>query len=169
MYTEKNGESAKPFLGAIKIQVGLSFKMIESHIDACPDSLWNEKVGGFVFWQQILHALAGCLYWMREQNGEFDEPFRDREAYPELDQDPVGKVSKDEMRELARKARELTEALYAGKDDAWLIEPNPMYGKITNADAAFGQIRHLMYHAGHCDSALRERGLNAVEWEEYFG
>lgn len=166
---KKKIDVKQPLIRSLKIQLDLSFNMVESQIDACPDSLWNGKTGGFVFFQQILHALAGSLFWMREQNGDFDEPFKDREVYPELEKAPVGTVSKEEMRALAQKARRLFEAFFAAKDDLWLFEPNGIYDKITNADAVFGQIRHLMYHAGHCDSALRERGIAAVKWEEYFG
>lgn len=161
--------SGDRFLSAMKAQLDLSFRMIESGIESCPEGLWNAKAGGFVYWQQILHCLAGLLYWMRGEGAEFEEPFKEREAYPELEKDPVGSVSKSEMRELAERARETIAAFFAGKDDGWLLLPSPIYGKITNADTAFGQIRHVMYHVGHCDSARRERGLEAVAWEEYFG
>ncbi len=156
-------------IGAMRKQLELSLGMIEGEIEACPDTLWNEKAGGFVFWQQILHALTGTLYWTRTSPGGFTEPFCDREVYPELDGDPVGRVTKEEMLGLAGETRKAVEAFLAGKDDAWLLAPNAIYAKISNADVAIGQIRHLMYHAGHCDSALRERGNSATEWLEYYG
>ncbi len=155
-----------PLIRVMKTQLDLSLNMVKSAIDSCPYGLWGAKAGGFVLWQQILHALCGTLFWMRGSSGEFDEPFRDREVYPEFERDPVGTVTKGEMRALAERTSALTEAFFAGKDDVWLLAPSAIYDKRTNAEVALGQIRHLMYHAGHFDCALRERGLTAVPWEE---
>jgi len=155
-----------PLIRVVKNQLDMSLAMVKSAIEACPDGLWGAKAGGFVLWQQILHALSGTLFWMRGDNGEFDEPFRDRKVYPELERDPVGTVTKGEMRALAERTGALAEAFFAGKDDDWLLAPNATYDKRTNAEVSLGQIRHLMYHAGHFDSALRDRGLAAVPWEE---
>jgi hypothetical protein len=72
-----------------KTHFDLSFKMLEKMIDQCPDDLWNEKKGGFVLWQQLLHAFIGINFWLRENNVKFIEPFSDKKVYPELDNDPV--------------------------------------------------------------------------------
>lgn len=157
------------FVRILKNQLELSFRMIEGEIDACPETLWEEKAGSFVFWQQILHCLAGLLYWTRADGVSFEEPFHERNAYPELERDPEGSVTKVEMRELSVRAGKQARALTDGKNDEWLLEPSPLYGKITNADVIAGQIRHVMYHAGHCDSALRERGHKTPEWTEWHG
>lgn len=156
-------------LKRLKIHFDLSFEMMARHVDNCPDGLWDAACGGFVFWQQVLHALTGTLYWTRSEKADFVEPFRERNVYPELERAPVGKVSKAELRELATAVGRQADALLDGKNDAWLLEPNVLYGKIANFDVIQGQIRHLLYHAGHCDSALRERNESAVEWIEYYG
>ncbi len=153
-------------LRIVETQLDLSLRMVEGEIEACPDALWNEKAGGFVFWQQILHALTGTLYWTREEGTLFEEPFKDREVFPELEAPPKGSVAKEELRDLAGRVRSQVGRLLAGRDDSWLAAPCGAYGGITNADALLGQVRHLMYHAGHCDSALRERGEAATEWLE---
>jgi len=44
------------------------------------------------------------------------------------------------------------------------VFPSDIYIKISNMDVILMQIRHLQYHVGHCNSILRERGAEAVDW-----
>jgi len=144
----------------------LSFDMLETMIDACPDRLWNQKHGGFLFWQQVLHAFHGNQYWTRPLGKEFIEPFAPRLVYPELDHDPVDRVSQGEMRAWAAQIREQNQAFFADKTDAWLTEASAVQPSLTNLDVVVMQIRHLQYHVGHCNAILRENRVQAVEWIE---
>lgn len=146
-----------------------SYSMLEKHIENCPDALWNEKAGGFVFWQQLLHAITGLKFWTRADNSAFIEPFKDRNVYPEFEKDPEGFVSKAEMTALFSEVRNQVDAFLGNRDDAWLLEENAVYRKVKNIDVIQGQIRHLQYHVGHCNAALRERNLKAVGWEDNLG
>jgi uncharacterized damage-inducible protein DinB len=147
----------------------MSFDMLRQEIAACPDELWNRRLGGYVFWQQILHALTGCLFWTRTARDPFAEPFADRQVFPELDQDPRTVLGKAELEEFATRVAEQLERFLDHGDDAWLTEASPLYDKILNIDVVQMQIRHLQYHAGHCNAILREAGVPAVEWQEYLG
>jgi hypothetical protein len=153
----------------LKIHFDLSFDMLEKHINNCPDLLWDQKCGGFIFWQQILHCLTGVLFWTRNKNDEFVEPFNEREVYPELEKDPVGRITKEEMHELVKVVKLQKEELFLNKNDKWLLANSILYNRIRNIDIIEGQIRHIQYHVGHCNSALRERNERAVEWIDYFG
>ena len=42
-----------------KRQILLCFEALENLIDKTPNNIWNQKKGGYVFWQQILHAMNG--------------------------------------------------------------------------------------------------------------
>jgi hypothetical protein len=143
--------------------------MLENLIEECPDEVWNIKAGGFVFWQQILHTLTGTNFWMRQLGDNFTEPFSERKVYPELDNEPIGNVTKEEVLEYKEQVKNLCTLFFENKDDAWILENSHIYDKISNMDVALGQIRHIQYHIGHCDSILRERGLRAAEWIDYFG
>ena len=153
----------------VKIHLDLSFESLLELIDVCPDELWDKKQGGFVFWQQILHALTGSLFWTRLEKKDFGEPFGEREVFPELDREPKGKISKAEMKTLANDVKRQMETFIYGKEDEWLNEPNAIYDKISNVDILLGQIRHIQYHVGHCEAGLRERNQKTVEWKDYFG
>lgn len=147
-------------------QFFLSFQMMENLIEQCPEEIWSIKAGGFVFWQQILHALYGANFWMRQSNVLILEPFAERKVYPELEKEPEGKISKDEMLNYKDEVKKLCESFFEGKDDEWFSMPSVLCDKLTNMDVVFMQIRHIQYHVGHCDSILRERGFKAVDWLE---
>lgn len=153
----------------IKKHVDLSFSMLVGEIDACPDDIWNAKGGGFVFWQQLLHALTGILFWMRPEKISFQEPFSERRVYPELEKPPEGYISKDEMRSFGEKVGTQLESFFRGKDDGWLTEKCAVYPKILNIDVTAMQIRHIQYHVGHCNGILRDRNYRAVDWIDYLG
>jgi len=148
-------------------QFDISFKMLAALIDACPDSLWNEKAGGFYFWQQILHALCGSAFWLRLEGEGFAEPFSERRLFPELDGEPEGRVTKVEMRELADAVASQAQRFFAALPRASLDGPSPAFAGLSRLDVIEGQIRHLMYHVGHCDAALRDRGYACAPWLEF--
>jgi len=62
-------------LHSLKTQFLISFSMLEKIIETCPDELWNKKVSGYVFWQQLIHAFAGIHGWLREDKLEIMPPF----------------------------------------------------------------------------------------------
>lgn len=152
-----------------KTQFDLSFSMLEKIIDKCPDDLWAAKKGGFVFWQQLLHAFTGINFWLRTNNDKFREPFEDKKVYPELEQEPENQLTKDDLTEYKNFVKEITKIFFQGKDDKWLVEGSIIYNKITNLDVIFMQVRHIQYHVGHCNSILRENNREAVEWLDYYG
>ncbi len=154
---------------SVKIHFDLSFEMLEKMISKCPDELWDKKLSGFVFWQQILHALTGVEYWMRQAGEEFVEPFAERKLYPELENDPEGNITKAELTEYKNKVKVVCSRYFEGRNDEWLGEPSAICGTINNIDIVFMLTRHVQYHVGHCDSILRDRNYEAVEWVDYFG
>ena len=138
-------------------------------IDQCPEDLWNEKKGGFVFWQQLLHAFTGVNFWMRLQIGLFVEPFTGRKVHLELDQDPEEQLTKGDLLRYKDDVKAMAEAFFEEKDDDSLGEGALVCDKISNLDVIFMQVRHIQYHVGHCNSILRENAREAVAWIDYYG
>jgi hypothetical protein len=163
------GRTMNKMVKTCKTQFFVSFSMLEKLIEQCPEEIWGIKAGGFVYWQQLLHALAGTNFWMRLPGEEFSEPFAERKVYPELDKEPEGIVTREEMLEYKDTVKSICESFFEGKEDAYLTKSSCIYDKITNLDLVFMQIRHIQYHVGHCNSILRERSLEAVDWLDYFG
>lgn len=160
---------SRMLLEIAKTQFDLSFSMLEKMIDQCPEDLWNEKKGGFVFWQQLLHAFTGMNFWMRQEGGHFVEPFAGRNVHPELDQEPEAQLTRGDLLGYKDAVKAIAEAFFEEKDDDWLGERASVYDKIRNLDVIFMQVRHIQYHVGHCNSILRENGREAVAWLDYYG
>lgn len=152
-----------------KRQLILSFDALAYLIDKTPLELWNEKKGAYIYWQQILHAITGSLFWLRSEKTEFLEPFSDLQVYPELEKDPENELSKDQLYALLAEAVELANHFFDSFDSHTLLEPSILYCKISNLDVVFGQIRHLQYHLGHCECILRECGITDLKWIDYMG
>ncbi|MHB8062710.1 MAG: DinB family protein [Ruminiclostridium sp.] len=153
----------------VKTQFDLSFSMLEKMIEKCPDDLWDEKKGGFVFWQQLLHAFNGINFWLRTNNEKFIEPFADKKVYPELEHEPENQLTKGDLTEYKNVVKEISRLFFDNKDDEWLECNSIIYDKIKILDVIFMQVRHIQYHVGHCNGILRENNREAVEWLDYYG
>jgi hypothetical protein len=159
------GESLmKILVSHLESLVNLSFDMINKMVLYCPDSLWYEKHGGYVFWQQILHTLDGILYWTRNVHGDCIGLHIDQKLYPDLEHDPEGSLSKEEIHALVRSAELHLKDFFAGRKDSWLAEISAQDNNKLNIDIIGMQLRHIQYHVGHCNCILREAGVPAVGW-----
>jgi len=159
-------------LNSLKDRFFLSFSMLEKIIEICPDELWNKKVFGFVFWQQLLHTFYGICFWFRNENSEYYDPFKDLNVYPEFEKDPENILSKDIIINFCAETKEIAIKWLNGKDDNWLKllffnNPPETLEKFTNSDVIIEQIRHVMYHVGHCNAIFRENGITTGEWKYY--
>ena len=157
-------------LNSLKNQFFVSFIMLEKIIDICPDELWNKKVSGFVFWQQLFHTLAVEQYFFKEGNTEFleAEPFKGKEFYPHrMEKDPEDILSKDVLKKFCNETKETAEIFFNEKDDNWLKLSFSLYDKVTNHEAILTQIRHIMYHVGHSEAIFRENGNKVGEYLDW--
>jgi GNAT superfamily N-acetyltransferase len=164
-------KSNKIILNSLKTQLLISFSMLEKIIETCPDELWNKKVSGYVFWQQLVHAFAGTHGWLREDKLEITPPFsifNGKKIYSEFENDPEIILTKADVIQLCNETKETIEKWFNGKDDNWLKQPFAVF-KINNFDNIAGQIRHIMYHVGHCEAIFRENGIKPNEYLDYFG
>jgi hypothetical protein len=139
-----------------------SLKMLKEDIRLCPDGLWTESAAGFPYWQQIYHALESLDYWLkvRASGGSADEYSVRRfgkDVSPDLD---------EACREVATKA-ELSEYLDDLRSDVESVLRSVDGRNDEAVDAFFTQIRHIQYHVGHADAALRTRGVDPGEWMGY--
>lgn len=90
------------------------FTMLSNLIDITPDDIWNQKRVGYVYWQQIVHAITGSLYWLRN-NREYTEPFPGLKIYPELENDPEDELTKAQVHSL------LNQSIHVASDNAMAI------------------------------------------------
>lgn len=137
------------------------FGMLESQIEACPDELWEERAGGFLYWQQLLHAFACVELYALPEDGDALRLTGEPSGVVLLTALPEGSMSKARMRALAAKMRELARAFIAGQRKETLGLPHPALTRLlgkpkTNQHALMALIRHACYHIGCLDAFLRD-------------
>lgn len=157
---------------AYKKQYELCLSMLKQVIDQTDDKMWSQKLGGHVFWQQILHTLMGTYFWFRdikEEFSDFKEPYKEKGYYPEFEKDPDNTMSREELVSFYETVKNRCEAYFDDKPTTWLYEPAKLYPKLTNAEVITGQIRHVMYHVGYCSALLKENRNAGIQWIDYYG
>ena len=166
--TRGKGMKNSMFLDSIKEHFFETFTLLEKIIEICPEGLWNSKKSGFVFWQQLMHTFAGMYGWLRDEKLGYI-PFNEingKKIFIEFDNDPEIILSKEDVKKYCNETRESIEKWFSGKDDEWLKLPYKIYNKWTNFSTTMGQIKHMMYHIGYCDSIFRENGMEKGVWNE---
>jgi hypothetical protein len=165
------------FLNSLKHHFFSAISMLENIIEICPNEVWNKKVSGYVFWQQLLHTIYAGLFWLRDANMEFIEPLKGRNVYWELDKDPEDILSKDDIKKCFSELKKIVGKWFLNKDDNWLkMSFNEIHkdlpeflNKATNFDILMNQIKHFDYHIGHCESIFRDHNINPGKYIEYLG
>ena len=139
-----------------------SLDMLADAIRLCPDDFWTETMAGYPYWRQMYHALESLDYWLTVKavgaGGEAYEAQRfGKDVSPELDGDCREVVVKGELLAFLGDLRSRLDSLLAvvGEGDAAAV------------DALLTQIRHIQYHVGHGDAALRSRGAAPGVWKGY--
>lgn len=143
----------------------VSFEMLKNHIDNCPDNVWNKKHGGYIFWQQLLHAFEGVLYWMR--NSAYDSSLINPLYHADLENTSELCISKNELNIIVKSIEKQVSNFLKDVNDEWLSKQSYVKEEMLNIDVIINQMRHIQYHVGHCNCILRELNVNAVNWIGY--
>jgi len=147
--------------------------MTEKIIDVCPDDLWVSVNGQFPFWQQIYHTLECVDYWFREEYHRIydDAPkvwSTEKNVTPELDENKTefnDFLCKSELKEYLNCLYQKTDMFFDKLNDTNIVLPiAEVNSEFTYLDVINMQIRHTMYHVGHCICILRSCANLEVEW-----
>ena len=143
-----------------------SFGLLSTFIDICPDTIWEEKNGGWPVWQQVAHALSAISFFA---SGADDAPIVppcpvDVVQLKEQGTEPVSKAA---MRAYAAQCKARAESYFARLQDAELVTENaPLSARIgfslTHAATLGMMASHTLYHLGSCDAAMRDHGLSGA-------
>jgi hypothetical protein len=157
----ESGETT-PVSAFLRRHLEPSLEMLEEDLRLCPDDLWEASAAGYPYWQQIYHALESLDFWLsvRVLGGNADDYSVRRfgkDVSPDLDASCRETATKAELSEYLDDLRVVAEAALRSVDD----------GGDEAVDAFFTQIRHIQYHVGHADAALRTRGVAPGEWMGY--
>jgi hypothetical protein len=75
-------------LAVLRRQLDPSLQMLADIVQTCPSSLWLDSRSGRPLWQQVMHALTGVCFWLREASQAFSPPDFGQGPIPDLDQTP---------------------------------------------------------------------------------
>ena len=155
-----------PVISCFKDEFDRFFGLLEKQIDVCPDDLWTQKTGGYIFWQQLLHVIA-CVELYALPEGESSKQTAYERGVIMLSALPKRHMTKTEMRELAAAMKTLAHTFIDGQSTATLTSKHARISKalgkeLTNQHALMGLVRHACYHLGCCDAALRQHGVPGV-------
>ena len=139
--------------------------MITAMIDACPDALWKRKAGGFVFWQQLLHAVSTAAFFAGE--GYAAPAVHQPPDVIQLKIAPSQDMSKAELKEyvtaVSQAVAAYCDALTKERLHARHETLSSYFGReITVRDSLLKLLWHTAYHLGCCDALLREEGVPGV-------
>lgn len=155
-----------PVISCFKEEFSRFFALLEKQIEVCPDDLWRKKTAGYIFWQQLLHAIA-CVELYALPEGESSKQTAYERGVVMLSAIPKRHMTKKEMRGMADNMKQLAHAFIDKQTTATLTDKHARISKalgkeLTNQHALIGLIRHACYHLGCCDAALRDHGLTGV-------
>ena len=148
--------------------------MMEKIIDNCPADLWVKIYAGFPFWQQVYHALESVDYWFRESyryvyDDETPKVWKpNKNVTSELDKSKKvfsDILSKEEIQQYLSCIYGKTDLFFSNLNDHKLKQPIAENNyEFTCLDVIDMQIRHVMYHVGHCICILRSHTDIEIEW-----
>lgn len=156
-------------LEIVKRQFDPSFEMLSLLVDQCPDVVWRVEEAGSPYWQQVYHTTFFVDFWLREEYSqvEYRSMIFTKDLSCELDQPSKDWLTRDELKEYLGKIREKMGRFFGRLEDEKLSSPIVAGSGFTYLDAIAGQIRHIQYHVGQCNTILGGQGLEAVGWIAY--
>ena len=152
-------------LDVLRRQFDPCLQMLADVVDACPASVWLDSQNGRPFWQQVIHALTGVRFWLREASQPFSLPDFGQGPIPDLDQPPSFVVDKQTAKAYLHTIRITTDAFFGTLDDLRLLATSSIYDKCTYADLILMQIRHLQHHVGYCNCLLQTGHALPAKWK----
>jgi hypothetical protein len=142
------------------------YGFLEKAVALTPDDLWRKKVGGFWYWQQLVHVFglldsfckeAGSPPTQTRYDADLIRLVRDGETVP----------TKADVLDLARRMTVTAHAYFERLTDEDLFAKNSarsqrMNRDVTHLEALITLIAHGMYHVGVCSMELRELGIKEL-------
>ncbi len=157
---------ATPLTESVKSDFNRIMGMIDAQIDACPDTLWNRKAGGWVFWQQLLH-IGNAINFFIMHEGYVPPSCNQELDVCQLKKAPTSPMSKAELKAyLAAVQANAITFLDSLTSETLLArhEALSQYFKVdvSNQASILKLVWHGAYHFGCCDALLREEGLPGI-------
>ncbi|MDR1486789.1 MAG: DinB family protein [Deltaproteobacteria bacterium] len=141
-----------------------STALLKKLIDACPENIWNEKIGGWPVWQHVTHSVSASDLFAPGPRTSFKEPLT-----PELVRMAVPgnqPVPKSVVLEYFQDVEKKVSDFLASVTDEDLPKANENTAKVglnwTLGQTLMNFSSHQLYHLGYADALLRNNGLKGI-------
>ncbi|MDR2826147.1 MAG: hypothetical protein LBV76_05065 [Deltaproteobacteria bacterium] len=143
------------------------YTVLEQAVELCPEALWTEKVGGFYFWQQIVHVF-GIIDLVCAETA--DAPLSQNTYSSDiirLLQDGETTPAKGDVLSFAAQMKKIAQAYFARMTDDKLLTRNEyrtlrLGTEASQLDAMITLVGHGQYHVGICGAYFRDRGIKGI-------
>jgi hypothetical protein len=141
--------------------------LLERYLEICPDTVWNEKSGGWPVWQQFYHAVSAFTFFVSPEGAPPAPLSFSPQVTQLLDVAEGPGMSKADAGELLASRKSAVKAYIDGLTDADLPEKHVGLSARMGNDTTHAQVlgllaAHTLYHLGSCDAALRNHGLEGA-------
>jgi hypothetical protein len=140
-------------------------KMLTRFVEACPDDLWTQSLGGWPTWLHLAHSAWGDDFFAPGESTPIPKGLTSEQI--RLMEPPTSTLSKKDFSAYLAKVQARVSESLGALTDADLLKINEKAKKAIGLDWNVAKtlavmVGHPQYHLGHCDMALRDRGLPGV-------
>jgi hypothetical protein len=142
------------------------YGFLEKAIALTPDALWEKRIGGFYYWQQLVHVFGIIDSFCKEADTPPTQTRYDADII-RLIKDGETAPTKAEVSDLARQMTATARAYFECLTDEDLFAKNSartqrMGRDVTHLEALITLIAHGMYHVGICSMELRNLDIKEL-------
>jgi hypothetical protein len=155
-------------------QFGAAIDMLAAAIDACPDTLWDDRSFTPPFWHIAYHTLFYLDLYLSESEEHFTPPafhrananfMRDVPFPPYRVDTPAVATTKDQLRSYLAHGRDKCRDRIARLTDEEIEMKSPFpWLDFCRGDLLLYNMRHVQHHAAQLNLRLRERGVEPPRW-----
>jgi len=165
-YTINNKEAcmAHDIFDIFRKRFDFAYGLLEKAVELTPDALWEKRIGGFYYWQQLVHTYGVIDSFCKEADAP---PTQTRYSADiiRLVKDGETVPTKADVLDLARQMSATAHAYFERltAEDLFAINSGRtqrMGHDVTHLEALITLVAHGMYHVGICSMELRDLGIN---------
>ncbi|MCL1985500.1 MAG: DinB family protein [Betaproteobacteria bacterium] len=157
---------AHDILDTFRTRFDSVYGFLDKAVELTPDALWGKKIGGFYYWQQLVHVYGVIDSFCKEAGAPPTQTRHDADII-RLIKDGETAPTKADVLDLARQMVGTAHAFFERLTDEDLFAKNSgrtqrMGHDVTHLEALISLIAHGMYHVGICSMELRALGVKEL-------
>ncbi len=156
-------------------QFAATIQMLRSAIEACPDSLWDDRSGGSPFWHLAYHALFYADFYLSDDEKSFRAiEFHQKNAqllpgdyreFAGVVTTPEKNFTKNQLLTYADRCLQKCDETFGRLTDERALERCGFWWyQLSVGEFLMNNLRHVQHHTGQLALLLRRGAGLGVEW-----